>query len=170
MPLPSPVVPEWALATATGKMDGSPFKASHCAVLLMGDQHSVAIGFNEDPVTETEENDFHSNSYANDTKNGQPRTLLKIMFCPGGGAATASASAVKSIDIGTNHAKSPLAGVQWVIDAGKDFKVEKLTGELKPGGVLAGKITGARDKTSFNLDFEVNLPANDAAAGMSCGK
>lgn len=92
------------------------------------------------------------------------------MFCPGGGSTTASAAAVKSIDLNTNHAKSALAGVQWVVESPKDFKVEKMTGDVKPGGTLTGKIAGSRGKTTWNLEFAVTLPAKDAAAGMSCSK
>ena len=33
---------------------------------------------------------------------------------------------------------------------------------------LSGKIVGNLDKTAFTFDFELNLPAKDAAAGMSC--
>jgi hypothetical protein len=58
-------------------------------------------------------------------------------------------------------------GVQWSL-APADFKVEKLAGELKPGGVLAGRITGHKGKTSFTLDFDLRLPQKDAAAGMTC--
>jgi hypothetical protein len=109
-------------------------------------------------------------SYADGAKGGKQRTMATIMFCPGGGQATASPAAVKSIDINTNHAKSPLAGIQRVVEAPKDFKVEKMAGDLKPGGTLSGKIVGNLDKTSFNFDFDVNLPVKDAAAGMNCGK
>jgi hypothetical protein len=90
------------------------------------------------------------------------------MFCPGGGAETASAQAVHSIDLNTNHARSPMAGIQRVVQAPKDFKVEKMTGEVKPDGPLSGKITGSIDKTTFAFDFELNLPSKEAAAGMSC--
>jgi hypothetical protein len=45
-----------------------------------------------------------------------------------------------------------------------------MTGEIKPGGTLAGKIVGSRGKTTWNLDFDVKLPAKEASAGMSCGK
>jgi hypothetical protein len=55
-----------------------------------------------------------------------------------------------------------------VVGAPKDFKVEKLAGDVKPGGTLAGRITGRRAKTSWALDFDVNLPSKDAAAGMTC--
>ena len=156
--------------SATGSLEGEKFAATHCAVALYGDQHSVAIWFNEDPISQAESESFQLSSYVEAAKAGKQRTLVQIMFCPGGGSATASAAAVKSIDLNTNHAKSPLAGVQWAVESPKDFKVEKLTGEIKPGGRLAGKIVGSRSKTTWNLEFDVTLPAKDAAAGMSCGK
>lgn len=43
-----------------------------------------------------------------------------------------------------------------------------MTGEIKPGGTLSGKIVGSLEKTAFTFDFELSLPAKDAAAGMSC--
>lgn len=156
--------------TANGQMGGTAFKTAHCAVSLYQDNNSVAIWFNEDPISPQEVEEFQLSSYAKDTKDGKPRTKLQVMFCPGGGKSVPSAAAMKTLDLNTNHAKSALAGVQWVVDAGKDFKVEKMSGEIKPGGVLAGKISGGRDKTTFMLDFEVTLPAKDAAAGLSCGK
>ena len=145
--------------SATGQMEGEKFAATHCAVSLMSDQSSVAIWFNEDPITPQEAESFQTSSYADGAKGGKPRTTLTIMFCPG----------VKSIDFNTNHAKSPLAGVQWRLEP-KDFKVEKMAGEFKPGTPLSGKIVGSRGKTSFTLDFDVVLPRKDAAAGLSCGK
>ncbi len=156
--------------SATGAMDGTRFTATNCVISLYGDQNSVAIWFNEDPITPAEAETFQTSSFASGDKGGKPRTLAQIMFCPGGGQATASAAAVKSIDINTNHAKSPLAGIQRVVEAPRDFKVERMTGDIKPGGVLSGKIVGSLDKTSFSFDFELTLPAKDAAAGMSCGK
>ena len=56
--------------------------------------------------------------------------------------------------------------MQWIVEAPKDFKVEKMTGDIEPGAVLSGKIVGTRDKTSWNLDFDVTLPPN----GSGCGK
>ncbi|MEO8304802.1 MAG: tetratricopeptide repeat protein [Betaproteobacteria bacterium] len=156
--------------SATGAMEGEKFVATHCAVSLYGDQNSVAIWFSEDAIAPEEAADFQFSSHAADSKGGKRRTLVQIMFCPGGGAATASAASVKSMDFNTNHAKSPLVGVQRVVEAPKDFKVERLAGEIKQGGVLAGKIVGSRGKTSWSLDFDVNLPTKDAAAGLSCGK
>ena len=156
--------------SATGQMEGQKFAASNCVASLYGDQHSVAIWFNEDPIAQDDKANYQMSSYADGAKGGKQRTLLAIMFCPGGGAAIASPSAVKNIDFNTNHAKSPLAGLQRSLTSPGDFKVEKLSGDIKPGGVLAGKIVGSVAKTSFNLEFSVTLPAKDAAAGLSCGK
>ena len=156
--------------SATGSMDGERFTATHCVASLYNDQQSVAIWFNEDTITPAEAENFQVSSYASGDKSGKPRTMATIMFCPGGGQVTASAAAVKSIDINTNHAKSPLAGIQRVVEAPRDFKVERMSGDVKPGGTLSGKITGSLDKTSFSFDFELTLPAKDAAAGLSCGK
>lgn len=155
---------------ASGQLGGEKFAATHCAVAVYPDQHSVAIWFNEDAIAPQEAQAFAAASYADGTKGGKPRTMLTIMFCPGGGKAAAAPGAVKSIDLNTNHAKSPLAGVQWVLEAPKDFKVEKLAGDVRPGGTLAGRIVGKRDSTSFTLEFDVTLPAKEAAAGMSCGR
>ncbi|MEP6998155.1 MAG: tetratricopeptide repeat protein [Betaproteobacteria bacterium] len=167
-PPPAPARPN--KCSATGTMEGEKFTASNCAVSLYGDQHSVAIWFNEDPISPPEAESFQISSYADGAQGGKQRTLVQIMFCPGGGATTASPSAVKSIDLNTNHAKSPLAGIQWVVESPKDFKVEKMTGEVKPGAMLTGRIVGNRSKTSWNLEFDVRLPQKDAAAGMACSK
>jgi len=154
--------------SATGTMEGQKFTATHCAISLYDDTHSVSIWFNEDAISAEEAAAFQLSSYAADDKGGKPRTLVRIMFCPGGGGTTASAAAVKSIDFAPSHAGSPLAGVQWVVEAAKDFKVEKMTGELKPGGTLAGRIVGQRAHTSWTLEFDLNLPAKDASAGLGC--
>jgi hypothetical protein len=156
--------------SATGTMEGEKFTATHCAISLYGDQHSVAIWFNEDVIGADEAANFQLSSYASEDKAGKRRTRVQIMFCPGAGTATVSPSAVKSIDFNTSNAKSAFSGVQWVVEAPKDFKVEKLTGKLEPGGTLSGRIVGQRAKTSWTFDFDLNLPAKDASAGMSCGK
>jgi len=77
---------------------------------------------------------------------------------------------VKSIDVNTNHARSPTAGLQRVAQSPKDFKVEKMTGEIKPGSMLTGRIVGGIGKTTWIFDFDVKLPEKDAAAGMNCAK
>jgi TPR repeat protein len=156
--------------SATGTMGGEKFTATNCVASLYGDQHSVAIWFNEDAITPQEAESFQTSSYASGDKDGKQRTMAIIMFCPGGGKGTAAASSVKSIDLNTNHAKSPMAGLQRVVEAPRDFKVEKMMGEIKPGGTLSGRIVGHLDKTAFTFDFDVNLPVKDAAAGLSCSK
>jgi TPR repeat protein len=155
--------------SASGTMGGEKFTATHCVASLYGDQHSVAIWFNEDAITPEEADGFRTSSYAASTAGGKERTMAIIMFCPGGGAETATAQTVKSIDLNTNHARSPMAGIQRVLEAPKDFKVEKMTGEVKPDGVLSGKISGGIDKTTLTFEFDLSLPSKEAAAGMSCG-
>jgi len=154
--------------SATGTMGGEKFAASNCVASLYGDQRSVAIWFNEDPIAPAEAESFQLSSYAEGAKAGKQRTMAIIMFCPGGGKETAAASAVKSIDLNTNHARSAMAGIQRVVEAPRDFKVEKMTGDIKPGGTLSGRIVGSLEKTAFAFDFELSLPTKDAAAGMSC--
>jgi TPR repeat protein len=169
-PAVAAAVPVKTRCSATGSMSGEKFAASNCVASLYQDQHSVAIWFNEDAITSAEAESFQTSSYAEGAKGGKQRTMAIIMFCPGGGKETAAASAVKSIDLNTNHARSAMAGVQRVVEAPKDFKVEKMTGEIKPGGTLSGRIVGNLDRTAFTFDFELTLPAKDAAAGMSCSK
>jgi len=94
--------------SATGLMEGEKFAANNCAVALY--EHSVAIWFNENPISAPEAESFQTSAHADETTDGKQRTLVQIMFCPGGGATTASATAVKSIDLNTNHAKSPVRG------------------------------------------------------------
>jgi hypothetical protein len=154
--------------SATGVMGTEKFAANNCTVALY--EHSVAIWFNENPISAQEAEEFRSSTEVEDKKDGKQRTLARIIFCPGGGGATASAAAVKTIDLHTNHAKSPLVGIQWTVKSPKDFKVVKLSGEIKPGGALAGNIVGSWGKTKFNFDFDVKLPAKEASAGVSCGK
>ena len=156
--------------TATGAMEGEKFSTTHCAISLYADQHSVAIWFNEDVITADEAAAFQLSSYAGEDNAGKRRTRVQIMFCPGGGSASVLPSAVKSIDFNTSHAKSAFSGVQWVVEAPNDFKVEKLSGKLEPGGTLSGRIVGQRAKTSWTFDFDLNLPTKDSAAGVSCGK
>jgi TPR repeat protein len=165
-----PAAPVKTRCLASGTMGGEKFTATHCVASLYGDQHSVAIWFNEDAITPEEADSFRMSSYADAATGGKQRTMAIITFCPGGGTETASAQAVQSFDLNTNHSRSPMAGIQRVVEAPKDFKVEKMTGEVKADGLLSGKISGSVDKTTFTFDFELSLPSKDAAAGMSCDK
>jgi hypothetical protein len=53
------------------------------------------------------------------------------------------------------------------------LKIEKLSGDLKPGGKLTGRITGGKLsdglKYSWEADFDFHLPAKSAFGGVSCG-
>jgi len=166
---PAAAAPVKTRCLATGTMGGEKFTATHCVASLYGDQHSVAIWFNEDAITSEDADSFRTSSYAATATGGKERTMAIIMFCPGGGAEKASAQAVRSIDLNTNHSRSPMAGIQRVLEAPKDFKIEKMTGDVKPDGVLSGKISGGIDKTTIAFEFELSLPSKEAAAGMSCG-
>ena len=156
--------------SATGSLEGEAFTATHCAAAVYPDQHSVAIWFNVDDIAADERDAFAFSAHASETRAGKPRTMITVMFCPGGGAAQASPAAVRAVDVSTSHAKSPLAGIQSVLEAPRELKVERMTGTIEPGGSVAGRITGARGKTTLTLDFDLALPSKEAAAGMSCGK
>jgi hypothetical protein len=153
--------------SASGRLGGEKFAANHCAAAVYG--KSVAIWFNENPIPAQEVEAFQASGEVADTIEGKQRTLVLIRFCPGGGATTASAAAVKTIDLHTNHAKSPLRGIQWTVKSPRDFKAGTMTGEIKPAGTLAGRIAGSWGKTTFNLDFDVKLPAKEASSGVACG-
>ena len=156
--------------SATGVMAGLKFAANNCVAALYGSQHGVSIWFNEDPISPQEAADFQASGTVDVAKNGQQRTLVLIMLCPGGGTTKASPAAVKSMGLTTNHAKSVLAGIEWNVKSPKDFKVAHMTGDIVPGGTLAGDHVGRWHKTTWNLSFDVKLPAKDAAIGMDCAK
>lgn len=67
-----------------------------------------------------------------------------------------------------------MAANQWIVEAPKDFKVEKIAGNVKAGGNLVGRITGSRTSDgqpyTWDLTFDVTLPTQDAASGVTCGK
>jgi hypothetical protein len=153
--------------SASGRLGGEKFTANNCAAAVYG--KSVAIWFNENPISVQELGEFQASAEVPDKKEGKQRTLVLIKFCPGGGATKASATAVKVIDLHTNHAKSPLYGIQWTVKSPRDFKAGTMTGEIKPAGTLVGKIAGSWGKTTFNLDFDVKLPAKEATSGVGCG-
>ena len=160
--------------TATGVMAGEKFSLSHCAVAFLVEPYrSVTLWFNESPIAPQEAEAFQASAYPSALKDGKPRTMVVAAFCPGGGQAKASAGAVKSMDVGFTHGKSAMAGAQWLIEAPKDFKVERISGEVRPGGKLSGRITGGRSSDgrpyAWDFTFDVTLPANEAASGIGCG-
>ncbi|HSM51266.1 MAG TPA: hypothetical protein VLA75_07695 [Thermoanaerobaculia bacterium] len=160
--------------SATGVMAGEAFSASHCAAAVLPGENSVTIWFNESPIADAEHEMFAMSAYASSIHEGKERTMLLVAFCPGGGGTTASAEAVKSFDVGLAHASSPLAGAQWVMEAPKELRVERIEGEAVPGGRLAGRIVGGRtsDGRPYRLDltFDLALPKQEAASGIACGR
>jgi hypothetical protein len=118
---------------------------------------------------------FQLNSYPQDSgPDGKARTMMHLAFCPGGGAPQANAKAVRSMELSLAHASSPMLQRQWVANLPADsyVKIERLAGELKAGGTLAGRVTGkSPDDASYSweVDFDLTLPAKAAAAGPGCG-
>ena len=160
--------------SATGVMGGEAFALNHCAIAYYPEQKSVTLWFNESPIEPREAEGFQGNGDAEPTKDGKTRTMLVVQLCPGGGQAAASAAAVKAMDMEMAHANSASAGAQWMAKAPRDFKVESISGDVKFGGNLVGKITGSRSSGnraySWNLVFDVTLPDKDSASGMKCPK
>jgi hypothetical protein len=149
----------------------------NCAISFYDSENGVTIWLTEAPLSDDEVSKFQLNSSPEEKDaSGRRRTMIYLAFCPGGGKPTPSPDAVKTVEMSLNHASSPLLGMQWVFDLPKDkanLKLEKLSGDLKLGGRLAGKITGARTADekpySWDIDFDVALPAKAAAAGPACG-
>jgi hypothetical protein len=159
--------------SASGVMAGESFSLAHCAAAFLPGENSVTLWFNEQPISPDEQATFEMSAYALNIANGRERTMVLVAFCPGGGATTASAGGVKSIDMGLSHAKSAMAGRQWVLGAPQDFKVEQIAGEVVPGGKLSGRITGKRASEgpyTWDLKFDVTLPTQEAASGVTCAK
>ena len=156
---------------ARGKMQDQTFELRQCAV-AMYDNASVTIWLTEKPLPADKVDTFHLNSYA-DLKG----TSMSVALCPGGGKPVVDPKAVGDVAFDVSHAASPMVAQSFLFPAktSKDLKIEKLTGELKPGGKLAGKmkVSTKLDRGqaySWDLEFDVTLPAKNAAAGMGCGR
>jgi len=156
-------------------LGGKQATLKYCAV-AMYDEKGVTMLFSESPIAAEEATAFQWNSYPKDKDAaGKPRTQMTFGFCPGGAKSTPSPTAVKSVEVAINHATNPMLNQQWVFELAKDkgLKIEKLSGSLKLGGRLAGRMTGARKSDelaySWQADFDVALPQKGAAAGPGCG-
>lgn len=159
--------------SATGVMAGHSFSLKHCAAAVMPGENSVTIWFNEKEITAAEREKFSMSAYASSYHDGGERTMFLLAFCPGGGATTASPQAVTKLQLDMSHAKAPLAGATWLLRDGREFRVERLDGDAEPGGRLTGRITGERSSDGrpyrFDLTFDLQLPTQEAAAGIACG-
>jgi hypothetical protein len=156
--------------SAHGKMEKEAFQLGTCAIAFYPSQNSVAIWFTEKPLSPEALEKFEIGSYA-DLKG----TAVSFAFCPGGGKAQADPKAVKDVEAGVSHAASPMLRQSWLFSPGdKALKIEKLSGDMKSGGRLAGRITVKKtldqgQAYAFEADFDVTLPQRAAAAGLSCG-
>lgn len=169
--------PMWAEDKCVAKVNiaGKQVTLKSCAVALYDDK-SVTLWLTESPISTDELSTFQLNSDAKTTyKDNRLRTMLSLAFCPGGGKATPSAAAVESVEIVANQ-PTPGAWQSFVFHLPADktnLRIEKLSGILKTGGRLAGKITGAKKELdrpySWDVAFDVALPAKAAAAGPGCG-
>jgi hypothetical protein len=159
---------------ATGQMGGQAFNLTHCEVAFYEGSPSITIWFSSTPITPEERDTFQRSSYAHGFRKG--RSMVQVAFCPGGGSAVPSPKTAKSVEIGFAHATVLSLGPQeqWVLEPASDkqIKIESLTGELKRGGKLSGKITGAiaGQKPAFNWDlqFDLVLPQRTAGASPGC--
>src|SRR6266540_6458753 len=123
--------------SATGVMGGKKFSMANCAVSFYDGENSVTLWLAESPISPEDAKAFEFNAYPKEKDaSGKRRTSLHLSFCPGGGKPVASTAAVKSVELGMDHADSPMLGRQWVIELPKekDLKIEKLSGDLKLGG------------------------------------
>jgi hypothetical protein len=180
-PLVSVVVLSCAPATAAdtclvkADVGGKPIEMRHCAMAVY-DATGVTLLFSAAPIDDDERKAFEFNSYPKDTDaNGKRRTMIHVEFCPGGGTSEASAGAVKEIYLSIEYAPAVALGRSWRFDvpADADLKVEKLSGTLTPGGRLTGRFIGARtsneQKYTWDIDFDLAVPAKAAASGVGCG-
>ncbi len=153
-----------------GKMQTQSFELKSCAA-AMYDNKGVTIWFTEKPLPAATVETFQLNSYAD-----LSGTAMYIGFCPGGNTSVAGPKAAKSVEVAVKHASSPMLSQNFLFDPGKtsDLKIEKLSGDLKPGGRLVGKMKvntklDQGQTYSWDADFDITLPAKAAAAGPGCG-
>jgi hypothetical protein len=158
--------------TATGQMGGQAFNLANCEVAFYEGGPGATIWFSSTPITAEERDFFQLSSSADRFKKG--RTMVQLFFCPGGGSAVPSPTTAKNVELGFKHATVLDLGPQdqWVFDPAKDKQIrfETLTGDLKKGGKLSGKVTGAIAGKKFNWDlqFDLVLPQRAAGAGPGC--
>ncbi len=151
-------------------MQDQSFRLDACAVAWYPDQNSVALWFTETPLSAEAREKFLIGSYA-DLKG----TAMSFSFCPGGGKVRADPGEVTEVEAAVSHASSPMLQQTWLFEPGdKGIRIEKMSGDLKAGGRLAGRITvntrlDQGQAYSWEADFDVAMPARTAAAGLSCG-
>lgn len=156
---------------------GNPVTMKYCAVSLYDSENSVTLAFSDTPFSSKEIEAFQESSEMPDKDAaGKRRTMIHFGFCPGGGKLLMSPAAVKLVEMSVSVASSGFLGFQNTYELPKEksvVNIEKLSGDLKLGGKIAGRITGGRtsdgQKYSWDADFDVKLPAKSSMGGQGCG-
>lgn len=170
-----PTVAAQGKCSAKGVMAGQAFDLAHCEIAYYpGGDNSVVLWFGDKPISAAEREYFQMSSSTDALRKG--RTMVTVGFCPGGGNPVPSPATAKSVEIAFHHATVVDLGPQdqWVLDPRKDkaIVVDKLAGDLRRGGRLAGRITGATSTRAgafrWTLDFDFTLPQNAARGGPGC--
>ena len=159
---------------ASGQMAGQAFNLAYCEAAIYEGSPGVTIWFSSTPITAEEREFFQMSSTADRFKKG--RTMVHLAFCPGGVTAVPAPSTAKNVEPGFSHATVADLGPQdqWVFDPARDkqIKFETLTGDLRKGGKLAGRVTGAiagrKPPFNWDLQFDLVLPQRAAGAGPGC--
>jgi hypothetical protein len=163
--------------TLKAVLAGTPATMQHCAVAFYDSENSVTLYFSDSPFSSKEIKEFEESSQMpeNDAA-GKRRSMIHFAFCPGGGKTAPNPAAVKLVEMSIDVASSPFLGWQntFELQIDKDIvKIERLSGDLKLGGTLKGRITGGRmgdgKKYSWEADFDMKLPAKSAFGGQGCG-
>jgi hypothetical protein len=172
--------PGFAAETCSVKatLAGKSTTLAHCAAALYGSENSVTLLFSDTPITAAQLDAFQESSQPPEKDAaGKPRTSIHFSFCPGGGKDQINPATVKLVEMSVVIGDSPFAGFQNVYELPKDkgiVNIEKLSGTLKLGGTIAGRITGGRmadeKKYSWEANFDLKLPAKSAFGGQGCGK
>jgi hypothetical protein len=160
-------------------LGGKPVTMKYCAVALYDSENSVTLYFSDSPFTAKEIETFQQEfpKMEDEDAAGKRRTMMHFAFCPGGGKPVMNLSTVTLVEMSVQVASSSLLGFQDTFQLPKDkdiVKIEKLSGDLKLGGKLAGRITGGRMgdglKYSWEADFDMRLPKMSSRGGQGCGK
>jgi hypothetical protein len=163
--------------TVKAVLAGTPVTMRYCVVALYDSENSVTLYFSDRPFSAREIETFHESSNPADRDAaGRPRTMMHFAFCPGGGKTVIDAAGVKSVDMSVNLANSLFLGWENTFELPKDkgiVRIERLSGDLKVGGTIDGRITGGKisdgQKYSWEADFDMRLPVKSAMAGPGCG-
>ena len=155
---------------------GTPATLKYCAVALYESENSVTLLFSESAFTQGQLEDFQESSAPPEKDAaGKRPTAIHFSFCPGGGKPLLDPASVKLVEMSVTVASSPFLGFQSTYELPKDksiVNIEKLSGDLKLGGRLTGRISGGRmsdgKKYSWEADFDLKLPAKAAFGGQGC--